>query len=72
MIDYDDLDTNIKNWLEEIVSSDPYGLNPKTLYKNIYSSSGDDKTLAKIFAVPIGLIRVIKELDEEVQIFIYF
>ena len=61
MIDYKDLNTNIKNWLEEIVSDDPYGLNPETLYKNIYSSTGDDKTLAEIFEVPVGLVRAIKE-----------
>ena len=61
MIDYKDLNTNIKNWLEEIASDDPYGLNPETLYKNIYSSTGDDKTLSKIFEVPVGLIRAIKE-----------
>ena len=61
MIDYKDLNTNIKNWLEEIASDDPYGLNPETLYRNIYSSTGDDKTLSKIFEVPVGLVRAIKE-----------
>lgn len=64
MIEYTDLDSNIKNWLEQIVSEDPYGLNPETLYNNIYNSTGDEKQLASIFNVPVGLIRSIKELKD--------
>ena len=62
MIDYEDLNTNIKNWLEEIVQEDEHGLRASTLYKNIYNSTGDEKQLASIYDVPVGLIRAIKEL----------
>ena len=57
---YEDINSNIKNWLDEIVVEDKYGLDPKTLYYNIYNSLGEDKTLAEIFAVPIGLIKAVK------------
>ena len=60
---YEDINTNIKNWLEDIVKDDPYGLSAKTLYYNIYNSVGDVEMLSKIFEVPIGLIRIIKKQD---------
>ena len=64
MIDYDDLNTNIKNWLEEIVQEDEHGLRAGTLYKNIYNSTGDEKQLSQLFEVPVGLIRAIKDLKK--------
>ena len=57
---YEDINTNIKNWLDEIVKDDKYNLSPKTLYYNIYNSLGNESFLAEIFVVPIGLIRTIK------------
>ena len=51
---YEDADNRIKKWLEEIVA--------ETLYDHILHSTGDEKTLSEIFAVPVGLIRAIKEL----------
>ena len=57
---YEDINTNIKNWLDEIVVEDKYGLDPKTLYYNIYNSLGEDNKLAEIFVVPIGLIKAVK------------
>ena len=59
---YENIDTNIKNWLEDIVKDDPYGLSAKTLYYNIYNSLGDVEMLSKIFEVPTELIKVIKEV----------
>ena len=58
---YESRDESLKKWIEEIVSSDPYGLSPKTLYDNIYYSTGDDRQLSQIFEVPVGLIRAIKK-----------
>jgi len=63
MKDYENADERIKEWLEEIVSEDEYGLKPESLYNNICNSSGDEKSLAEIFAVPVGLVRAIKELS---------
>lgn len=61
MKDYENADERVKEWLEEIVSEDEYGLNPESLYNNILNSTGDEKSLAEIFAVPVGLIRAIKK-----------
>ena len=61
MIDYENLNTNIKNWLEEIVQEDEHGLRAETLYRNIYNSSGDERQLAQIFDVPVGLVKAIKD-----------
>lgn len=58
---YEDIDKNIKEWIEDIVSEDEYGLKPETLYQNILNSSGDETSLSELFTVPVGLIRAIKE-----------
>ena len=57
---YEEVDENIKEWLEEIVQEDEYGLKAESLYKNIYNSTGDEKSLAQLFEVPVGLVRAIK------------
>jgi len=57
---FEDLDDALKKELEEIVKEDPYGLNPETLYRNIYSSSGPITTIAEIFEVKASIIRKIK------------
>lgn len=59
---YEDADNRVKEWLEEIVAEDAYGLEAKTLYNSILHSTGDEKTLSEIFEIPVGLIRAIKEL----------
>lgn len=63
MKDYENADERVKEWLEEIVAEDEYGLKPETLYNNILHSLGDEKSLAELFAVPVGLIRAIRELS---------
>lgn len=63
MKDYENADERVKEWLEEIVEEDEYGLKPESLYNNILNSTGEEKTLSEIFAVPVGLIRAIKELS---------
>ncbi len=57
---YEDLDESIKLELEEVVKSDLYGLNPETLYMNIFHSKGVISALAEIFEVRASLVRKIK------------
>ena len=59
---FEDIDENIKEWLEDIAAEDEYGLQAKSLYKNILHSTGDEKSLSELFAVPVGLIRAIHDL----------
>jgi len=59
---YEDINENIREWLESIVAEDEYGLQAESLYNNILNSSGDEKSLASIYAVPVGLIRAIHDL----------
>ena len=61
MKDYNELNSNIKNWIEEIIQEDEHGLRAETLYRNIQNSTGDEKQLAQLFEVPIGLVRAIKD-----------
>jgi len=61
MIDYDSLQKKLKEEIQSVCDNDIYGLSPKTLYCNIYRSSGSDETLAKIFEVSPQMIRAIKE-----------
>jgi len=61
MLDYNKLHRNIQIWIEDVVKNDNYGLQPETLYKNIYNSTGDERQLSQLFEVPIGLIKVIKQ-----------
>lgn len=63
MKEYEEADERIKEWLEEIIVEDEYRLKAKTLYDNILNSTGDEKKLSEIFAVPVGLVRAIKELS---------
>ena len=58
---YENIEDRVKEWLEEIVSHDDFGLKSETLYYNILHSTGTDEKLSKLFVVPIGLIRLIKE-----------
>ncbi|QOY53035.1 hypothetical protein [Candidatus Sulfurimonas baltica] len=62
MKNYEDLPRELKAKIEEICELDPYGLSPKTLYKNIYASkSGSYVKLAEIFEVMPSLVKAIKE-----------
>ncbi len=61
MKEYEDLPKELKVRIEAICSSDPYGLSPATLYRNIYASSGSDEQLAHLFEVMPSLVRAIKE-----------
>ena len=63
MKDYEDLEDDVKQELEAIAENDPYGLSPKTLYKNILCSTGDDEALSKIFEVPLSLVKRIKQRE---------
>ena len=58
---YEELNENLQERLEEIVSSDPYGLSPRTLYKNIYltSLSSTIENTAKIFEVNEHIVHLI-------------
>ena len=61
MKDYEEINKNIRNWLEEIINESGDSINPETLYRNIYNSTGDENSLAQIFEVPVGLVRAIKD-----------
>lgn len=58
---FETIDEHIRLWIQEIVSEDKLGLSPKTLFNNIYNSDGDERQLAQLFEVPVGLIRAIKK-----------
>jgi len=50
--------------IRKISELDKFELNPKTLYQNIYNSTGTYSKLAEIFEVPIELVQEIKELSK--------
>jgi hypothetical protein len=58
---FEDLANDVKKELLEAVKNDPYDLNVKTLYKNIYSSSGSMEMIATIFEVSTTLVARIKK-----------
>ncbi len=61
MLDFEDLETSLQKQIIDICEDDPYNLNPKTLYRNIFNSKGDIQTLSKVFEVAELLIIQIKE-----------
>ena len=61
MKEYNELQKELKAKIEEICELDPYGLSPRTLYSNIYHSSGSYVELANIFDVMPSLVKEIKE-----------
>jgi len=61
MKEFKDRNENLKNKIIELVKDDPYGLNPETLYNNIYNSTGKDESLAEIFNVPLEVLKEIRE-----------
>ena len=61
ILDFEDLETSLQKQIIDICEDDPYNLDPKTLYRNIFNSKGDIQTLSKVFEVPELLIIQIKE-----------
>ena len=61
MLDFEELEISLQKQIIDICEDDPYNLNPKTLYRNIFNSKGDIQTLSKVFEVPETLIIKIKE-----------
>ena len=61
MKDYEELDEALKQEIKEVCDSDPFGLSPETLYRNIYYSTGSYVKLAEIFEVLPSLVKAIKE-----------
>lgn len=61
MKSYEELNIDIKKELESIVKKKQFKLSAKGLFNYISCSVGEDKRLAEIFAVPIELVRVIRE-----------
>ena len=60
-MEFENIDKKLQIKLLNICKQDTYNLNPKTLYKNILYSTGNHQILAKIFDVPIEIIKEIKE-----------
>ena len=61
MKEYELLEAVLKKKIEAVCETDPYGLSPQTLYKNIYHSTGSYEKLSKIFEVLPSLVKAIKE-----------
>ena len=61
MLDFEELEISLQKQIIDICEDDPYNLNPKTLYRNIFNSKGDIQTLSKVFEVAETLIIKIKE-----------
>lgn len=61
MLDFEELEISLQKQIIDICEDDPYNLNPKTLYRNIFNSKGDIQTLSKVFEVAELLIIQIKE-----------
>jgi len=68
MKDYNDLPQSIQLMLEDAVQSDPYGLSPKTLYKNIVGSLKGTPSfkVAEIMEVSMSLVDMIEAENEDV------
>ena len=58
---FEELDQSLQNQIIDICKDDPYNLNPRFLYMNIFNSTGHTQTLSKVFEVPEALIIKIKE-----------
>ena len=59
--EFKELPQELQNRIQAICDSDPYGLNPRTLYGNILHSTGSIETIAQIFEVVPSLVKMIKE-----------
>lgn len=63
---YETISENIKERLEREVESDPYGLRPETLYKNICGTlmTTPAEKAAEIFEVPYSLVLDIQRQNQ--------
>ena len=59
--EFEDLPEKIRIELLQICNRDNYNLSPKTLYRNILHSTGSTETLAKIFDVPLLVVKEIQK-----------
>lgn len=66
---YNELPVGIQVMLEGYCFNDPYGLHPSTLYKNICGTISTVSTIdtAKIFAVSMSLVEMIKKENEDTE-----
>jgi hypothetical protein len=75
MVEFTELDKSIQEDLKDAVMSDPYGLSPKTLYRNIVGSlmgaHGSDleriRSVANIMGVSVGTVSMIFEANFELE-----
>lgn len=58
---FEELEQSLQNQIIDICKDDPYNLNPRFLYMNIFNSTGNTQTLSKVFEVSETLIIEIKE-----------
>lgn len=63
IINYNEINNEIKDELTLICEEDQYGLNPETLYKNISNSTGTNEKLAELYDVSISLVKKIKSIN---------
>ena len=66
MKEFKELPQELQTEIQIVCDSDPYGLNPRTLYKNIFYSTESIETIAKIFEVMPLLVKNIKEEGADV------
>lgn len=67
MKNYKDLSPSIQLMIEDAVATDPYGLSPQTLYKNISNSlvSARVDKVAEIFDVSLSLCEMIQQENND-------
>ena len=65
---YAELPNSIQLMIEDAVSTDNYGLQPTTLYKNVVGSlkSSSPEQVSKIFEISLTLCEMIKNENGEI------
>ena len=66
MKEFKELPQELQTEIQIVCDSDPYGLNPITLYKNILHSTASVEAIAQIFEVMPLLVKNIKEEGADV------
>lgn len=68
MKQYKDIPQSIQILIENYASSDPYGLNPSTLYNNIVFSlkSSEPQKVAEIFGISLSLCELIDNENKDI------
>lgn len=64
MLPFNKIPQHLQTQIEKIGKSDKFGINPETIYRNIFNSTGPHSKLAEIFEVPLQLVKEIKELSK--------